>query len=186
MNFSSHYDAPVRLAALLVNRLTPGQAGGRPYDAGPGPEAATEALRSIEPDLSPLTTADADRLTRYAHTLRAVFTAAATEDFDAAADHVNTLLRQTRAQPRLTRHDGQPWHLHHYGTTADVAGRWAGTCATALGTVLGSDARRRLGVCTAPQCDRVYVDTSHNGSRRFCSTNCQNRVKTAAYRTRGR
>ncbi|WP_310314738.1 CGNR zinc finger domain-containing protein [Saccharothrix longispora] len=26
----------------------------------------------------------------------------------------------------------------------------------------------------------MYVDTSHNGTRRFCSTACRNRVKTAA------
>ncbi|MFC6935784.1 CGNR zinc finger domain-containing protein [Actinomadura yumaensis] len=35
-----------------------------------------------------------------------------------------------------------------------------------------------------PHCDRVYVDTSRNGTRRFCSTACQNRVKTAAFRAR--
>ncbi|WP_456236959.1 CGNR zinc finger domain-containing protein [Actinomadura physcomitrii] len=34
------------------------------------------------------------------------------------------------------------------------------------------------------QLDRVYVDTSRNGKRRFCSTACQNRVKTAAFRAR--
>jgi predicted RNA-binding Zn ribbon-like protein len=37
-------------------------------------------------------------------------------------------------------------------------------------------------VCTAPHCDRVYVDTSRNGSKRFCSTACQNRVKAATFR----
>jgi hypothetical protein len=30
----------------------------------------------------------------------------------------------------------------------------------------------------------VYVDTSRNGTRRFCSTSCQNRVKAAAFRAR--
>jgi predicted RNA-binding Zn ribbon-like protein len=39
-------------------------------------------------------------------------------------------------------------------------------------------------VCTAPRCDRVYVDTSRNGTRRFCSTTCQNRVKAATFRER--
>ena len=50
--------------------------------------------------------------------------------------------------------------------------------------VLGGDLYDRLGVCTAPRCDRVYVDTSRNGTRRYCSTSCQNRVKTAAFRAR--
>jgi predicted RNA-binding Zn ribbon-like protein len=30
----------------------------------------------------------------------------------------------------------------------------------------------------------VYVDVSRNGTRRFCSTTCQNRVKAAAFRKR--
>jgi len=50
--------------------------------------------------------------------------------------------------------------------------------------VLGGEYWDRLGVCTAPRCDRVYVDTSRNGSKRFCSTACQNRVKSAAFRER--
>jgi predicted RNA-binding Zn ribbon-like protein len=28
------------------------------------------------------------------------------------------------------------------------------------------------------------VDTSRNGTRRFCSTSCQNRVKAAAFRAK--
>ncbi len=50
--------------------------------------------------------------------------------------------------------------------------------------MLGGELYDRLGVCTAPHCDRVYVDTTRNGSRRFCSTACQNRVKAAAFRER--
>jgi predicted RNA-binding Zn ribbon-like protein len=30
----------------------------------------------------------------------------------------------------------------------------------------------------------VFIDVSKNGSRRFCSTTCQNRVKAAAFRGR--
>jgi predicted RNA-binding Zn ribbon-like protein len=49
---------------------------------------------------------------------------------------------------------------------------------------IGSDFAGRLGVCSAERCDRVYVDTSRNSRRRFCSTACQNRVKAAAFRAR--
>ena len=52
--------------------------------------------------------------------------------------------------------------------------------------VLGSSAHDRLGVCSASACDRVYVDVSRNGTRRFCSIACQNRVKAAAFRERQR
>jgi predicted RNA-binding Zn ribbon-like protein len=61
---------------------------------------------------------------------------------------------------------------------------WAAGCATGLAVVLGGSGADRLGVCTAPGCDRVFVDTSRNGTRRYCSTSCQNRVKTAAFRAR--
>ena len=56
--------------------------------------------------------------------------------------------------------------------------------ALGLAVALGSDLAGRLGVCDAPGCDRVYVDASRNGGRRFCSTRCQNRVKAAAHRRR--
>jgi hypothetical protein len=58
------------------------------------------------------------------------------------------------------------------------------SCATALAIALASEVSARLGVCAAPHCDRVYVDTSRNGSRRFCSAACQSRVKAAAFRAR--
>ena len=35
-----------------------------------------------------------------------------------------------------------------------------------------------------PGCGRVFLDVSKNGSRRFCSVTCQNRVKAAAFRQR--
>ncbi|WP_328959494.1 CGNR zinc finger domain-containing protein [Kitasatospora purpeofusca] len=42
----------------------------------------------------------------------------------------------------------------------------------------------RLGVCSAPTCDRAHVDVARNGTRGYCSTACQNRVKSAAHRAR--
>lgn len=189
MRFNSHYDAPVRLAALLVNTLTSGERRGRPYvapQADAQRQTATEVLLSVSPDIDRLPAAEAAQLATFAVALRVVFASAAVEDLDAAAHQVNRLLHKTRAQPSMARHDEDLWHLHFSGTAGGVALEWAGACATALGIVLGSDARNRLGLCNAPHCDRVYVDTSHNGTRRFCSTACQNRVKAAAFRNRTR
>jgi predicted RNA-binding Zn ribbon-like protein len=50
--------------------------------------------------------------------------------------------------------------------------------------VLDCEYADRLGVCSAESCDRVFVDTSRNGTRRFWSTACQNRIKAAAFRHR--
>jgi predicted RNA-binding Zn ribbon-like protein len=43
---------------------------------------------------------------------------------------------------------------------------------------------QRLGVCSAEGCDDVYVDTSRNASRRYCSNTCASRSTVAAYRAR--
>lgn len=129
---------------------------------------------------------EAGELAEIAARLRVVFDAITTGDIDAAASQVNDLLEETRARPMLERHDGEPWHLHFHGPGGTMAGDWAASCATGLAIVLGSEHHDRLGVCTAPHCDRVYVDVSRNGTRRFCGTACQNRVKTAAFRSRGK
>ncbi|MGH3516357.1 MAG: CGNR zinc finger domain-containing protein, partial [Haloechinothrix sp.] len=36
----------------------------------------------------------------------------------------------------------------------------------------------------ATDCRRAFLDTTRNGTRRFCSTTCQNRIKAAALRRR--
>jgi len=62
--------------------------------------------------------------------------------------------------PELERHDGQSWHLHFHAAGNSLPEGWAAGCATGLAVVLGGELYDRLGVCTAPRCDRVYVDTS--------------------------
>lgn len=188
VNFNSHTDAVVGIAVGLVNALTEGEARGRPY-APPTGEARAAAVGDVlatgdrrAPEVSE---AAADALTEVAGRLRGVFEAVTRGDVDAAALAVNGLLAETDARPHLDRHDGEPWHLHFHGAGGTLAGNYAAGCATGLAVVLGSELHDRLGVCTAPHCDRVYVDTSRNGTRRFCSTACQNRVKTAAFRARG-
>lgn len=115
-----------------------------------------------------------------------MFTAVDAGRIDDACERVNALLRDTRAAPVLTRHDDEPWHLHFHAAGEDWARSWAASMATALAVVLGNPVSDRLGVCTASACDRVFVDTSRNGTKRFCSTACQNRVKAAAFRARRR
>ena len=187
MNFTSHVDAVVTVAVSLVNALTPGQEHGRDFEPPSGdrlPAVVTAALRTGLPTAGPASTAAARELAVTAGRLRAVFDAVDRGDVDAAAVTVNALLAQTGAHPQLDRHDGEPWHLHFHGATDSVAQGWAAGCATGLAVVLGTEMYDRLGICTAPRCDRVYVDVSRNGMRRFCSTACQNRVKSAAFRAR--
>ena len=69
---------------------------------------------------------------------------------------------------------------------ADMSLVWGAGIAAGLGMAIGSDLAGRLGVCQAEPCDRVYIDTSRNLGKRFCSTRCQSRVTSAAHRTRSR
>jgi predicted RNA-binding Zn ribbon-like protein len=186
VDFNSHTDAVVRTAVALVNLLTPGSARGRPYQPPEAEErtaAAGDVLRSGGGRQAP-TWEEAASLCFVAAELRGVFAAVDEGRVDEAAGLVNAMLVRTGARPMLDRHDGQPWHLHFHAADQTLVNGWAAGCATGLAVVLGSELYDRLGICTAPRCDRVYVDTSRNGTRRYCSTSCQNRVKTAAFRAR--
>jgi predicted RNA-binding Zn ribbon-like protein len=187
VDFSSHTDTVVRTAVALVNLLTEGEERGRKYLPPRGLERAAKlnALFQAARSRTEVTEGEAEEFGPVAAGLRAVFQGVTAGDIDAAARRVNDMLTSTGAHPFLERHDGEPWHIHFHSSdeTSRVKG-WAAGCATGLAIVLGGEYSDRLGVCTAPHCDRVYVDTSRNGSRRFCSTACQNRVKAAAFRER--
>ncbi|MHB1525460.1 MAG: CGNR zinc finger domain-containing protein [Candidatus Dormibacteria bacterium] len=190
MNFDSYTDQGVEAAAELVNQLTPGFDRGRsravPLDAAGRGRLAAAAEASIWGVGSELSVQDVEGLFAVASRLRTVFEAAALADADLAAITVNTLLQDYHAAPQLARHDGEPWHLH-FQSQEKEAGRArarGATCATALAIVIGSRGMSRMGICQASRCDRVYIDTSRNGSRHFCSSSCLSRQKVAAFRAR--
>jgi predicted RNA-binding Zn ribbon-like protein len=187
VDFNSHTDAVVAVTVELINALTSGERRGRPYNAPQGIDknvAVTTALSAGRRGSRTVTDAEARGITEVAHELRGVFQAITDDDVDDAAARINAVLERTQARPLLKRHDDEPWHLHYHGAGDTFTNNWAAGCATGLAVVLGSEHADRLGVCTAPSCDRVYVDVSRNGTRRFCSTSCQNRVKAAAFRAR--
>lgn len=183
MSFGSHADRVVGHVVALVNGLTPGFEGGRPLAAPTAEQSRRRAEAILETTLTP---GEGEGIAELAARLRPVFEAAGEGDADGAALLVNELLQRYRPAPYLARHDGPAWHLHYHSPDADRAASWGAGCAAALASVLGSAAWDRLGVCSAPRCDRVFVDLSRNGSRRFCSTACQNRTKAAALRARRR
>ena len=125
-------------------------------------------------------------LANAARVMRGVFEAMEEGRVDDAALAVNSLLRETGARPQLDRVPGEPWQVHFHGSDDTYGVGWTAGCATALALAVGSELAGRLGVCTAPHCDRVYVDASRNSVRQFCSAPCQSRVKAAAFRARSR
>jgi predicted RNA-binding Zn ribbon-like protein len=106
-------------------------------------------------------------------------------DRDGAVPLVNVMLRDGRALPRLVRHDGYDWHIHATSDEAALATRILVEAAMAFVDVIRSGEYDRVRVCSADDCDRVYIDYSKNGSKRYCDTgNCGNRMNVNAYRAR--
>ncbi len=106
-------------------------------------------------------------------------------DVDSAAELVNSMLRTTRAQPRLVRHGTLEWHLHVTSDTDPLADRMGAEAAMAVLDLIRSNDLDRLRRCTSPVCDSVLVDLSRNKSKMYCDTgNCGNRQHVAAYRAR--
>lgn len=187
--FDSHVSTLLDVAASLVNTLTSGTRRGRPYTAPRDtelPAAVCSALPAGSATPDGLGMEQATHLTHTARRLRAVFDAVDADLLDAAAREINGLLATSGARPQLDHVPGEPWQLHFHGAEDSVAVGWSAGCATALALAVGSDVAGRLGVCTADRCDRVYVDSSRNAARQFCSTACQNRMKAAAFRARKR
>lgn len=55
---------------------------------------------------------------------------------------------------------------------------------TGLGLAIKHFGMARLKSCQARPCQEVFIDTSKNGLRRFCSDRCANRYNIAAFRGR--
>ncbi|MGW6484604.1 CGNR zinc finger domain-containing protein [Streptomyces sp. NPDC055059] len=184
--FDSHVATLLDVAVSLVNALTDGAQRGNPCTAPKGdqlPRAVHDALPP-SPDRTFVELHHAQYLSHTAQQMRLVFAAVDSGDTNQAAEHVNTLLRTSGARPQLDHVEGEPWQVHFHGADDSLSVGWSAGCATALALAIGSTLAGRLGVCAAPQCDRVYVDGSRNAVRNFCSHACRNRVKAAAFRAR--
>jgi predicted RNA-binding Zn ribbon-like protein len=107
-----------------------------------------------------------------------------TLDRDDAAEAVNRMLRDDRALPYLLRHDGRDWHLHATDQDAPLAKRIRVESGLALVDVIRGGETGRMRVCEADDCAGILIDLSRNGSKRFCSVRCGNRMNQLAYRAR--
>ncbi|WP_341954314.1 CGNR zinc finger domain-containing protein [Salinibacterium sp. TMP30] len=103
---------------------------------------------------------------------------------DNAASEINAMLAEANALPFLARHDDIDWHLHANSPDAPLAERIQAEVGLALVDVVRSDSMWRLRRCEAPNCEGLMADFSRNGSRRFCSIRCGNRMNQIAYRER--
>lgn len=140
------------------------------------------------------TAADITHLCAGRSALREVFdTVALYRDIPRAVALLNPMLTAYPVHPRVTDHDHSPWHLHLAETASSAAEWYLATAVFGLATaVFGlaiaatSLGFERFGVCQSTGCHAVFLDSSSNHSRRYCSDRCATRMNVAAYRIRRR
>jgi predicted RNA-binding Zn ribbon-like protein len=116
--------------------------------------------------------------------LRAVFEASDHSDEQEVVALMNHLLSVHPVAPHIAGHDSATWHLHVAEKGSSVSSLVTAECLMGLAMLVVDYGPTRLGVCSADRCSRVFVDTSPNSSRRYCSERCSSRANVAAYRAR--
>jgi predicted RNA-binding Zn ribbon-like protein len=112
--------------------------------------------------------------------LRAIWTMSVDEQ----VGEINRWLRESGALPFLMRHGKFDWHFHATDSDAPLADRIRAEGALALAEIVRFGQSERMRVCAADDCSGILIDQSRNGSKRFCSVRCGNRVNQQGYRER--
>jgi predicted RNA-binding Zn ribbon-like protein len=123
-------------------------------------------------------------LRRFQKDLRRAFEESAAEDGQGVVDVLNELLERHPITPRIADHNPANLHIHVANKAASVADLLIAESLLGLANLVCDLGPTRLGVCAAAPCTNVYVDTSPNKSRRYCSERCSSRANVAAYRAR--
>jgi predicted RNA-binding Zn ribbon-like protein len=127
---------------------------------------------------------DVTALRRFVKELRPVFEASNAEDEAGVVGQLNALLAKHPVTPYIAGHEPGKWHMHVTDRQSSVAELLIAESLMGLSTLVCDLGATRLGVCNAHSCTNVFVDTSPNQSRRYCSDRCSSRANVAAYRAR--
>jgi predicted RNA-binding Zn ribbon-like protein len=136
------------------------------------------AARARSRDLAPLR--------RLRDGVREVFAAAADARPADMVERLNALLAEHPLSPSISGHDASDWHLHVAPGDGPLAADYAAGAAMGLAMAFLDLGPERFGSCAAPGCAGVFLDTSRNRSRRYCSDRCASRENVAALRSRRR
>jgi predicted RNA-binding Zn ribbon-like protein len=103
---------------------------------------------------------------------------------EAAVARLNAILLDAPARASLER-DGSRWRFRFDGgDDDDPLSFLAPLCAIAFLSVIRDTGWDRIGVCAGTPCTCVFVDTTRNHARRYCSDQCNDRIAQAARRRR--
>ena len=187
MEYDTYNADAVQLAVDLANLSS---AAGDPvaHLAADSPELVDACATFVEghadwfasPPPHVLTAIDREQFAHLALGVREV--ASASTDAE-AVDRLNGLLTQCAPEPRATNHNGTP-HLHYSADDAPLVVQLGTTVSMAMANLVCRYGRDRLGLCAAADCRDVFVDTSRNRSRRYCSETCASRTTVSAFRAR--
>lgn len=133
-----------------------------------------------------ITDADVPTLQAFRVELRPVFEASDVDDVRLVVSTLNDLLATHPVTPMISDHDPDHLHMHVANRAASVAELLIGESLMGLANLVCDLGATRLGICSEPRCENVFVDTSPNQSRRYCSDRCSSRANVAAYRARQR
>ncbi|NYG60048.1 putative RNA-binding Zn ribbon-like protein [Nocardioides daedukensis] len=129
---------------------------------------------------------DIPALRKFQTQLRPVFEAAENDDPQGTVNGLNALMERHPITPRIFEHAPGKLQLHVANKASTVSDLIISESLLGLANLVCDLGAARLGICSAAKCDRVYVDTSPNRSRRYCSDRCSSRANVAAYRARQR
>ena len=120
----------------------------------------------------------------------------------AAVSELNALLEAYPMQPRIAGSDPTNWHMQVTGRGSSVSSEYLAGAVWGLAVWLVEHGSSRFGVCAderlpasaipelldslVERCGNMYLDTSSNSCRRFCSDRCATRSHVAAHRARKR
>jgi predicted RNA-binding Zn ribbon-like protein len=164
----------VALAVELVNTWTPEGRERAPVE---------ELLRShaiLRPALTP---GAVEQIDAWSPRLRTVFEA---DGVEARCEQINALLVEAAGRTYLSTHDGNLPHFHWATEDDDVVSRVKAVTAGGLAMFTIEAEGTRLGVCAREGCATVFVDTSRNGRRAYCSARCGNHDAVQRHRDRRR
>ena len=131
-----------------------------------------------------VTERDVTSLRGFQAALRPVFEASDRGDVRTVVSTLNDLLVEHPVTPMISEHDPSDLHMHVANRAASVSELLISESLMGLANLVCDLGATRLGLCQAVRCNHVFVDTSPNQSRRYCSERCSSRANVAAYRAR--
>lgn len=172
MNFNHYSGDAAQVAAALINTPTPFT-----------PDRLEPVLRRYNITRYRLTRTESAELERWTARLAACF---GDQEVEARCHAINLLMSEAASRPRISLHDGSPPHLHYGSPEGGQLAHLRAITVAGLAYVVCFGGPDRLGRCHRDGCELVFVDTSRNGQRGYCSARCGNNAAVARHRERRR